>query len=800
MSKFRKMLRVPFEMRLTGAACVLIALTWSLLALDLWREHARSEAAARQQAAVIAHAMDERVARTLRLADQMLRLIAEDLQARNSWSDARAVTHLLRRFDPKFDDILTISFVNAQGVFIGQSNPAVSAGFSHVDRDYFRAHLASPDLGLFVEQPLFGSVSGQRLFTVSRRVSAADGAFLGVLAASIQTDALAADFDGVAIGKKGAVNLFHLPSQRVIVRQPDHPGVFATILPYQDLQRALAQAPRGVFLGDASLDGEARIFAYRRIADLPLVVSVGLATSDLRNALLRQFAGNLMMALLLSVIIVGGAFFILAAFRRELALRESKRIATNFFQQTFDAAPVGMAVADVAGCYIKVNRAMCEFTGYAESELLGRSYRDITHPDDIERNVEARESLLNGKYPSFEMEKRFVRKDGRAVWALMVASLVRDAGGQPLYSIGQMRDIDAQKRGEKALRISEQRFRSISENANIGIAATEKGGRAVYCNEAFCAMLGYEAEALKAMNFADFTFAEDLVREAVLFEEVLHHQRDKYRLEKRYVTRDGRIIWVDISVSTIRDDSGEIINFVGVANDITERKASAQALTDSRQQLRALAAHQEERLEGERKHIAREVHDDLGQLLTALKMNVSLLRLRFGENNALLDRAEEMRLLVDQTIHVVRQVASNLRPAALDLGLLPAIEWLADDFSARWSIRCRLDVGDGDILLDELQSSAVFRVVQESLTNVARYAGAGEVTISLHVSGQCLHLSVKDDGVGFDTVAIGKARGFGLFGMRERMLAAGGTLRIESIPGKGTTVSIELPFLNGESP
>lgn len=800
MRKLRKIQRWPFVAYLAGFAGTLIVLVWSLLGLDLWRHHVQDEAVARQQAAAIAHTLDERVARTLRLADQLMRLIDEDLREKNSWSDVHTVTHILRRLDPHLDEILTISFVDAQGLCIGQSNPALPVGFSYVDRDYFRAHSVTPALGLFVEQPLFGTVSGQRIFTVSRRVSAADGVFLGVLVASIRADVLAADFAGVAIGKKGAVNLFHLPSQRVIVRQPDYPGIFATILPYPDLQKALAQAPQGVFLGDASLDGEARIFAYRRIADLPLVVSVGLSTSEMRNALLRHFAAYLMMALLLSVIIVGGAFFILAAFRREVGLRESTRIATNFFQQTFDAAPVGMAIADVSGRYTQVNRAMCEFTGYSESELLVRTYIDITHPDDVERNIEARQSVLDGKYPSFEMEKRIIRKDGREVWTLMVVSLVSDASGRPLYSIEQILDIDAQKRSEAALRISEARFRSIFENANTGIAATDKNGRVVDCNEAFCAMLGYEHDALKAMNFAEFTFAEDLVREAIVFEEVLSRKRDKYRLEKRYIARDGRILWVDLSVATIRDDCGEIINFIGVASDITERKASAQALADSRQQLRALAAYQEERLEGERKHIAREVHDELGQLLTALKMDVSLVRLRFGENGELFDMAEEMRLLVDKTINVVRQVATNLRPAALDLGLLPAIEWLADDFAGRWSIPCRLDTGDRDILLGELQSTAVFRVVQESLTNVARHAEAGEVTISLHASETRLQISVKDDGIGFDMGAVGKVQGFGLFGMRERMLAAGGTLRIESTPGKGTTVNIELPLRNGEHP
>jgi signal transduction histidine kinase len=302
------------------------------------------------------------------------------------------------------------------------------------------------------------------------------------------------------------------------------------------------------------------------------------------------------------------------------------------------------------------------------------------------------------------------------------------------------------------------------------------------------------------MHFTDFSFAADIAGETALFAELLQHRRDRYRVEKRYVASDGRTLWVDLSVSTIRDEQGEIVACIGVVSDITARKESVRALADSRRHLRALASHQEEILEQERKHIASEVHDELGQLLTALKMDISLLRLRFGENLQLLTMVDEMRSLVDKTIGVVRNVASNLRPAALDHGLVPALDWLADDFAKRWSIPCKLKVGAGETALDDLQSTAIFRVVQESLTNVARHAQASEVIVSLHESEHVLHLSVKDDGRGFDARDSDCGTGFGLFGMRERLLALGGTLRIESAPGAGTCVAIELPLVHGETP
>jgi signal transduction histidine kinase len=223
-------------------------------------------------------------------------------------------------------------------------------------------------------------------------------------------------------------------------------------------------------------------------------------------------------------------------------------------------------------------------------------------------------------------------------------------------------------------------------------------------------------------------------------------------------------------------------------------------LAESRQKLRTLASHQEQLLELERKHIAREVHDELGQLLTALKMDVSLIRLRFSDNAALMEKTEDMRVLVERTIGVVRQVASNLRPAALDFGLVPALEWLCEDFSQRGATNCRLENGGLEIALIDTQSTAVFRVVQESLTNVARHAQASEVVISLQADHCLLKVVVADNGQGFDISAIGKSSGFGLFGMRERMLALDGTLSIVSTPDLGTTVTIELPLSKGEAP
>lgn len=351
--------------------------------------------------------------------------------------------------------------------------------------------------------------------------------------------------------------------------------------------------------------------------------------------------------------------------------QDDVRISRDFFENLFNDAPVGMAIADRDGRYTKVNRALATFTGYTEDELLKMSYMDLGHPDESNLNAQVRENLVSGKQASVQMEKRYIRKDGTSVWGLSVVSAILNKEGKPIQAIGQVLDINQLKKAELALK-------------------------------------------------------------------------------------------------------------------------------DSRRRLRALSSHQTQLLEAERKHIAQEIHDELGQLLTALRMDVSLLRMAFGENPLIQDKAEQMRRLIDKTIDVVRHIASNLRPAALNLGLLPAIEWLTRDFSVRWSIPCSFEADCDDLLLDEATATTVFRVAQESLTNIARHAEATIASIRLYRRNKTLHLSITDNGCGFDMAEANTQKSFGFFGMHERIHAAGGKLVIESAPGKGTTVDMAVPIDRGQ--
>lgn len=240
---------------------------------------------------------------------------------------------------------------------------------------------------------------------------------------------------------------------------------------------------------------------------------------------------------------------------------------------------------------------------------------------------------------------------------------------------------------------------------------------------------------------------------------------------------------VEISLSPLARPGCRLI--IATIRDLSERRRTEAAL-------RELATHREAVREQERKRIAGEIHDELGSLLTALKMDISLLRMQLPEDSPALQRVGQMRELVERTIGMVRQVATQLRPAALNLGLVAALEWQVEDFGRRTGIACRL-VADAEVALGDAQATTIFRIVQESLTNIARHAAATQVEVMLGCTDGRLELSVVDDGRGFDAAAAG-APSFGLFGIRERVRALGGEARVDSESGRGTRIAITIPL------
>jgi signal transduction histidine kinase len=268
----------------------------------------------------------------------------------------------------------------------------------------------------------------------------------------------------------------------------------------------------------------------------------------------------------------------------------------------------------------------------------------------------------------------------------------------------------------------------------------------------------------------------------------LHTETDERRL-------DGTPMRIEGDYMVIYDDRGRIAGHFGIQRDVTDRHLSTEQLEASRQQLRALASRLQKVREEERTEIAREIHDELGQALTGLKLDISWMKSRLPRDHDMMAQCVSIIGRIDQTLNAVRRIATTLRPCVLDqLGLAAALEWQGQEFGARTGIEVAMELAtDGTPIPDDLGSSA-FRILQESLTNVVRHARANRVTIRLSQTPTLLTLDVSDDGVGCNEACLEGTKSLGLIGMRERALACGGELSITGRPDRGTTVLLRVPL------
>jgi PAS domain S-box-containing protein len=365
-----------------------------------------------------------------------------------------------------------------------------------------------------------------------------------------------------------------------------------------------------------------------------------------------------------------------------------------------------------------------------------------------------------------------------------------------------------------SLRENERKYRSIVENALEGIFLLDRDGRLHEANPAMAQVLGYQTpvELIAAGAAASYALPFSPAQTRKLFE-ILRLEGEIIGFELRLTRQDGNWIWVQLNARgvSVGDDDPPFLE--GLMTDVTARKRAVETLRQhrdqlerevgerkrtevellaSRERLRQLSAHMEAIREEERKRIAMEIHDELGQMLTALKMDVSLLRMQLAEDSAAFHKAEGMRDLVERTIQIVRNVASHLRPAALNFGLASALEWLAQDFKRYAQIPCHFRLEGPEPRLPDACATAIFRIVQESLTNVARHANASRVDVTLCNSERGIELTIRDDGRGFDVVAARDGYSYGLLGMTERARLIDAQLQFESTAESGSVIRLHV--------
>ncbi|HXC66792.1 MAG TPA: PAS domain S-box protein, partial [Nitrospiraceae bacterium] len=460
--------------------------------------------------------------------------------------------------------------------------------------------------------------------------------------------------------------------------------------------------------------------------------------------------------------------------------------------------PVAMYSAKPSGDYgaLWVSENIKALTGYSPRFFVDDSslWASRLHPIDHERVLMEFEKIPLGG--ALATEYRWQIRSGEYRWFRDEAMLIRQSDGTPQEIVGLWTDVTARKQADELIRRQADIINQIQET----VISVDLEGHVMSWNRGAEKMLGYSAEEALGKHISFIYPEED--RE-FLDREVIGPVKAKgtHQIEVRRRTKFGALRFAHLSLTLLKDDTDSPIGIIGYSMDITDRKRGEEALLNSRNQLAALAVRLESVREEERTRIALEVHDVLGQALTGLKLDVVWAHKRITESIEparhvmVLARLTSARELLDSTIQSVRDIATTLRPGVLDeLGLEAAVEWQAREFQHRTGIACGTTIRPRNLGLSPEQSTALFRILQEILTNVARHAHATNVDIRLEQFGEEVSLQVGDNGRGISSVEQSGPKSFGLLGMRLRAQQQGGSFDIRSTSGTGTTVIVSIPL------
>lgn len=477
----------------------------------------------------------------------------------------------------------------------------------------------------------------------------------------------------------------------------------------------------------------------------------------------------------------------------EQALRDNERLYRLLAEHSSDM----ICLQSPDGRYTYVSPACVALLGRTQDELVGQSPLALVEPGDLPGVLAAHVDLCNlAANASHTLTFRVRHYDGTHRWVEVSRRRICDPdAGATTEIVSVMRDITTRHAAEQRFHENAELLARSQRQAQLGSWWLDLRSQRLAWSDETYRIHGIAVDTpLEYGTFLDAAHPDD--RDYVARSWSATVAGAPYDIEHRIVVA-GDIRWVRQRASMEYDNDGHPIRALGSVQDITALKLKEAELLHSRQMLRELAAHREHAREQERSHIAREIHDDLGQYLTALRLDVAMLPLRFGHHDPGIARhADTMKQTIDLTMEVVREVAAALRPAILDEGLLPAMEWLLGGFSKRSGVATRLDAPPHDIALDGMLATTAFRILQESLTNVTRHAQATKVVVTIDCGSGALRLQVSDNGLGFVHDDAIPRKTFGLLGMHERALMFGGTVSIRSAPHQGTTVLAVLPILD----
>ncbi len=551
-------------------------------------------------------------------------------------------------------------------------------------------------------------------------------------------------------------------------------------------------AAAGLLLGEAALFVAAGSFALLSLGLVVIELTGYLPPDVVTRSPLFLWSGTLYI-----LIAVACLQYLNTRMLRDRLLKQRKQEA--MLSTILNAIPQSVFWKDRRGVYLGCNEMFAGATGLGKPEfVVGKTDLELPWPpteaegyrrDDLE--------VMNSNRPKLHIVEPLQRADGKRLWADTSKSPLVDPHGEVYGVVGILEDITDRIQVEQALQKSERLFRAVVENSHDGVVLLDINRRIKYISPSFARIAGYAPEEIEETFGPAYTHPDDRAFTEQRFRDALRAPGASISLEYRVRHKQGHWMWIEATASNLLDDPA-VQAIVLNLRDITERKSAEDALQESMEQLHALSAELEHAREQERKSTAREVHDELGQILTAIRMGIE----RAGREGAMAHAAhgaetDSLLALVDQGILAVQRIAARLRPGVLDdLGLLAAMDWRVEEFQKQSGIACSLSLPETEPAIDEGRSTALFRIMGELLTNAARHAKASEVSVSLKETMEELIMSVKDNGIGIRLSDVGSPTALGFKGIRERLYPYGGRCIIPPAHERGTEIVIHLPKIN----
>ena len=456
-------------------------------------------------------------------------------------------------------------------------------------------------------------------------------------------------------------------------------------------------------------------------------------------------------------------------------------------------------VLDEKGDLQEANAAFLRRRGYTPTEVRGLNVADWDVQLSPEQPLERMRKLLTS---SAVFETRHRCKDGSLFDVEVCATGVRIGGEQFVFCV--TRDITERKQAEDRLRRSEEKFKTLFGIAPVGISVLDRELNVIDANPALEQILRLSKEELLGGTWRRRVYLDAngtcKPREEMASVRAVAEKRSFNDVETGIVTENGETIWTQVSAAPLDlPDASAVV----ITQDITERKRAAQELEEANHQLRILSRQLFHIQEEERRHLARELHDEIGQTLTAAKINLKIIAPEVPANS--IGRLDDSIQLLDRLLRQVRELSLDLRPPLLDeLGLVPTLRWLVDQQAQRAGLRVTFSANVDGLEIDPAIQTACFRVAQEAITNIIRHSGAKSVAVELRREAERLWLSVRDDGAGFDPAVIQESASppstLGLVSMKERALLVRGGLEVHSAPRQGTEIRAWFPLASGERP